>query len=100
MTAAAVWMLVAGLGAALFAIWRVQSPDARTLRQQRRVHRALAAANGLDDDESQALWRIAREAGLADPVLVYVRPSLLHADAVTCASAAVVAALHRKLFGG
>lgn len=99
MTTAAVWILAAGLGAVLLAVWRLQSPDGRALRQQRRVHRALAAANGLDADESQALWRIAREAGLADPVLVYVRPSLLQADAIACADPDVVAALRRKLFG-
>jgi hypothetical protein len=99
MTAAA-WFLVAGLCAvAVVACW-LHSPAARAHRQQLRLHRRFAAANGLDDEESRALWRIAHEAGLADPLLVYVRPGLLEADAVPCASAAVVAALRRKLFGG
>lgn len=99
MTAAA-WILGAGLGALSVAVWRLQSPAARAERQRKLVHQQLAAANGLDDDESKALWRIAREAGLADPVLVYVRPSLLQAETTACASPAVVASLRRKLFGG
>ena len=88
-------LLVAGGGAA----WCLLSPAAQRLRQQRRWHDQLATANGLGGEETDALWRLARVAKLAEPTVAFVRPSLLDSGGMLGIGSDVLAALRSKLFG-
>lgn len=97
-TGTTAWLLLAALALAAIAVREFASPAARQRRARWRRHRMLAAANGLTDDETRALWRLARTARLAEPAVAFVRPSLLdsgHAEL----DGDTLAALRRKLFG-
>lgn len=92
------WGLLAAFlaGALLYVLF---SPGARTVRQQRRLHRDLAAANGLTAAQARLLWRLAVQAGQENPALVFVCPSQFDAgSAVARADAGLVRELRDKLF--
>lgn len=77
---------------------RLLSPEARQLREQRRLHDQLATANRLSAAESDALWRLARAAKLAEPAVAFVRPSLLTSGGGEGVGSEVLAGLRTKLF--
>lgn len=92
------WELLAAglvLGAAAAVWW---SPSARRWRAAKRLHAAFAAASGLTAEQSAWLWRVARQRRLDEPLLVFLRPSLL-AEAPGLGAAAR-AELRSRLFGG
>lgn len=92
------WLLGAVLLGAAIAAQRWLAPSARSLRTQRRLHGQLATATGLDDEEAEALWRLARAAKLAEPAVAFVRPSLLEAGGLPGLRGEVLASLRQKLF--
>ena len=65
----------------------------------RRVHRRLAAVNGLSAQESAWLWRLARVTSPERPAMVFVRPSLLLSGAAA-ADPALAETVRAKLFSG
>ncbi len=90
--AAAVVVLLLGRG------WRTGAASRRQQRQH--DYQQLAVANGLTRAETKALSRIVRAAQLADPKLVFVRPSLLDSCAAPArVPAEAVRSLRAKLFG-
>ena len=99
--------LQAVLGSCLAAVavvavlrWRWATGAASQRLQQLHDFEQLAAANGLTPVETKALWRIALAAQLADPMLVFVRPSLLDSCAAPArVPAEAVRSLQDKLFG-
>ena len=92
-----VLLLVASAVALL--VQQCASPRARLRRAGLRVHRQLAAANGLDAEQAAFLWQLARAVVPDQPCLVYVRPSLLDGAAAT-APEELVRSIRRRLFDG
>ncbi|MCR9246409.1 MAG: hypothetical protein NXI31_15355 [bacterium] len=87
----AVGFTMAGVGLVL--LW----PRISERRRARRLHDRLAAANGLQVDESEWLWQLAQRATADRPASVFVRPSLLETGP-GAPSAAMAQAVHAKLF--
>lgn len=90
-------LLLAVAGALAIVVQQCASPRARLRRAGLRVHRQLAAANGLDDEQAAFLWQLARAVVPDQPCLVFVRPSLLDGAAAT-APEELVRAIRRRLF--
>lgn len=88
--------VVAAFGLAAVLAWpRLQ----RHLHWRRHCLR-LAAVHGLSPEQAQWLWRVARRVAPELPVVVFVRPSVLH-DAMASGdlSADEHRALRHRLFG-
>lgn len=75
------------------------SPRQQAERERWRLHLELAAASGLSRDQLRLLWRLARRAGLAEPLHVWVRPSAFDAAAAAGPAGPGVAELRARLFG-
>ncbi|MBL8756776.1 MAG: hypothetical protein JNK15_25995 [Planctomycetes bacterium] len=75
-------------------------PRVRRHLHWRRHCLRLAAAHGLSAEQSRWLWRMGRRIAPELPVVVFVRPSVLH-DAMASGelSADEHRALHHRLFG-
>lgn len=91
-----VLLLVAAAAVALV-VHQCSSPRARNRRAGLRVHRQLAAANGLDAEQAAFLWQLARAVVPDQPCLVFVRPSLLD-GAAAAAPEELVRSIRRRLF--
>jgi hypothetical protein len=92
-------LLAVGLmfGVAAVLAW----PGLRRHLHWRRHCLHLAGMHGLSTEQAQWLWRRARRVAPELPILVFVRPSLLHeAMANGELSADEHRALHHRLFGG
>jgi hypothetical protein len=73
------------------------------LRQRRwlALHRDLATANGLSPPEARLLWRIGVGAGLDNPALVFVRPTLFESRALLLgADPDLIESIRGKVFRG
>lgn len=95
------WLLLLAIATAagLF-LPRVLSKRACAQRRWLRTHQQLASANGLSAAESRLLWRIGVGAGLDNPALVFVRPTLFESRAAMAQiDPQVVTAIRSKVFG-
>lgn len=92
-------LLLVAVSASALVVQQCASPRARRRRAGLRVHRQLAAANGLDAEQTAFLWQLARAVVPEQPCLVFVRPSLLDGAAAT-APEELVRAIRRRLFEG
>lgn len=92
-------LLLVAAGALVVVLQQITSPSARTRRAGLRVHRQLAAANGLDAEQTAFLWQLARAVVPDQPCLVFVRPSLLDGAAAT-APEELVRSIRTRLFDG
>lgn len=93
-------LLVAILVAASAAVGLLAArawPRYRQRRDALRLHRRLCDASSLTEAESALLWELANESGMADPALVFVRPSLL--DQTTAENRELAESARQKLFG-
>ncbi len=94
------WVLLALATVAGLVLPRVLGKRACAQRRWLRTHQELADANGLTASEARVLWRIGIGAGLDNPALVFVRPTLFESRAqMLQIDSATVASIRTKVFG-